>query len=144
MCSLTCATVILTIILLMVLAPRGFADSEEEEDEDSGVLAPNNDLKSLQQLKESGNDYYGLVPKLKRNDPDIVGIIEQLKDTDPQIEERMRVAVKLWKARYPTDTSDVDIDELLKEFQHQVSTGEPVEPTLRRLDELQDLNRKKI
>ncbi|KAF9073454.1 caspase domain-containing protein [Rhodocollybia butyracea] len=47
---------------------------------------------------------------------------------------------ELWKARYPTDTLDVDHDELLKEVQQRYSAGELVEPTLH---ELGDLNGKK-
>ncbi|KAF9068235.1 caspase domain-containing protein [Rhodocollybia butyracea] len=128
----------------MAIAPRGFAEDVDEDKDLNGAPAPDDVLtQSLRQLKESGNDYYGLVPTHKRNDPDIVDVIKQLKVIDPQIEERMKVAEGLWKARYPSNTSDVDIDELLKEFQEHSSKGESVEPTLRRLDELGHLNKKR-
>ncbi|KAF9068248.1 hypothetical protein BDP27DRAFT_1327595 [Rhodocollybia butyracea] len=113
------------------LFSRGFGGDKEEH--------PGRPLLATITPGFQGNPYDGknydwqdLVPANKRDDSVIKLIVNQLND----IEERMVVADELWKARYPTDTSDVDVDELLKEFQQRYSAGEPVKDTLRCLHEL--------
>ncbi|KAF9056815.1 caspase domain-containing protein [Rhodocollybia butyracea] len=129
---------------MALLTSRSFCGDEDKDDGmqlDDSKISPIN-VKQLHNSPGKNYDWQDLVPAHKHNDPTIVMIVNQLNDTEAKIKERMKVADELWKARYPTDTSDVDIDELLKELQHHFNAGDKlVKPNLICLHELGDLNR---
>ncbi|KAF9068249.1 caspase domain-containing protein [Rhodocollybia butyracea] len=118
------------------LSPRGFGGDKEEH---LGQPLLASITPGFQGNPYDGKlyDWQGLVPAHKRDDSVIKLIVNQLSDIEPKIEERMKVAVELWKARHPDDTLNVDYDELLKDFQQRFSEGdELVEATLMCLHEL--------
>ncbi|KAF9068234.1 caspase domain-containing protein [Rhodocollybia butyracea] len=71
----------------------------------------------------NGKDYHwqDLVSAHKRVDRDNVTAIKRLEDIE--IQERMKMAMKQWKAQHPTDALNVNPDELFK-FLQQLSSVE--------------------
>ncbi|KAF9056816.1 caspase domain-containing protein [Rhodocollybia butyracea] len=119
------------------LTTRGFNGGEIKDDGRNFPVRPTPGFQG--NIYDKNFDLQDL-PAYKLDEPTIMKIVNQLKVTKANIEERTKEAHKLWKARHATE---IDIHELLKELQHRHSAGELVGPTLRRLNELGGLNRKK-